>query len=146
MIYVGRLQNRSKTAFNIERIREEWFREHRGYYGQPCGNRLVWALDGVYYKCGYTCGPANAFNDTWDTTPVTGYPFRWIRSSGTVVEFVRDESAAICIRLVGRRHSLKEWLQYTSRVTKLPIMQDIDNAETLVYETVCPELPPYETT
>lgn len=142
MLYVGRLNQGSSTVKDIEKIRNEWLREHNSYYGQPCGSRWVWALDGRYYKCGFTNGPADNFNDL----PENNYPFRWVRSSGTVVEFLRDESGKLCIRLVGRRHSLQEWLLAASRVTALPIMSDIDNAETIIYKTRCPELPPYETT
>lgn len=83
-----------KVRFSIPKkdfteIKSALEEEHNNYYGKPCGHRTVMTQTGEL-----VCGYAETENG-----------FRWLRSSGTYIEF-----SCGFIYAAGTRHSINEFL------------------------------------
>lgn len=133
MIYIGQLSGK-----DLEEIKLRWMKEHSTFYGQPHGRRFVICADGIPRPCGYSEFSEDACG------------FRWVRSSGTVVEIYTNDWDNIIsvntgvespifplIRIAGERPSVSEFLVSEGLVFL------IQGGNPYYYKTMRPHWPPW---
>jgi len=100
---------RSNDYNKIIEIEKSLKEEHAAYYGKSCGYKQLMTPVG-YQVCGYQ---------------VTDHGFRWLRSSGTYIEFYKNGSIFVC----GARHSIDEFLgQFFTKEELLDSVQEYINS------------------